>query len=59
MDKKALVSDNNKVENKGSNGKDCDGSRVVDKDFRIRRHSYTFGLHFAVSAFALATVKTS
>lgn len=46
MDNKGL--DSNKNENTGNNGKDCDGSRVFDKDFRSRHHSYTFVSHFAV-----------
>ena len=47
MDSKALVSDSNKDENKGSKGKGCDGSKVVDNDVR-RLHTHTFVSHLAV-----------
>ena len=58
MDSKALVSDRNKDENKGSKGKDCDGSKVVDNEVR-RLHTRIFVSHFAVSVPVFAKVITS
>ena len=58
MDSKALVSDSNKDENKGSKGKGCDGSKVVDNDVR-KLHTHTFVSHFAVSVLVVAKVITS
>ena len=58
IDSKALVSDSNKDENKGSKGKGCDGSKVVNNDVRSH-HTHTFVSHFAVSVLVFAKVITS
>ena len=58
MDSKALVSNSNKDENKGSKDKGCDGSKVVDNGIR-RHHTHTFVSHSAVSVLVVAKVITS